>query len=138
MSQRTAQDGLTQRLDQWLWRARFFKTRTLASKFVGDGKVRVTRGDKTVRAEKPSHAIAPGDVLVFSRAERLRIIEVNDIAKRRGPASEAATLYTDQSPPAAAAAARTNAPMHREKGAGRPTKKDRRALAALKLQSQDP
>lgn len=121
-----------QRLDQWLWHARFFKTRTLASKFVTDGNVRITRGETTLRAEKPSFAITPGDVLVFSRADNLRVITIKELATRRGPANEAQMLYTDQSPPLPNKKERKPAPFEREPGAGRPTKKDRRALEALK------
>lgn len=122
----------TQRIDQWLWHARFFKTRTLASKFVNDGHVRVTRGEATIRAEKSSVAVGTGDVLVFTRNEVLRIIAVKDCARRRGPASEAKLLYDDQSPPVTPKAARPTPDFAREKGAGRPTKKDRRALDAIK------
>ncbi len=122
----------TQRLDRWLWYARIFKTRTLAAKFVQDGHVRVTTNQATVRAEKPSFTIRPGDTLVFTRGEQLRILEIIALAARRGPASEAQTLYTDQSPPRPPKEERTTAPFSREKGAGRPTKKDRRELQALK------
>lgn len=92
----------SQRIDRWLWCARFFKTRALAAKFVGDGHVRITRAhanQDTIRAEKPSVLIRAGDTLVFSRHDRLRIIEVLACAARRGPAAEAATLYEDRSPP---------------------------------------
>ncbi|WP_375202375.1 RNA-binding S4 domain-containing protein [Hyphococcus sp.] len=128
-----ATNAPSQRLDKWLWQARFFKTRTLASKFVNDGNVRITRDENTQRADKPSIAIRPGDIVVFTRNERLRIIHVLACAERRGPASEAQTLYEDRSPPPPPKedAASRNA-FAREKGAGRPTKKDRRALAALK------
>lgn len=122
----------TQRIDRWLWHARFFKTRTLASKFVNDGNLRITRGETTLRAEKSSFTICAGDVLVFTRNEALRIIEVKDCASRRGPASEAKLLYDDQSPPVPPRPARQTPLFAREKGAGRPTKKDRRALEAIK------
>ena len=122
----------SQRLDQWLWHARFFKTRTLASKFIADGNVRITRNDNTSRAEKSSVALHIGDVVSFSRAERLRIIVVDALAKRRGPAAEAQALYTDQSPPVERRPAAARSPFLREKGDGRPTKKDRRALEAFK------
>ena len=121
-----------QRIDSWLWHARFFKTRTLASKFVSDGKVRITREEDTFRAEKPSTTIRPGDVLVFTRNEVLRIIEIINCAARRGPATEARALYDDQSPPPPPKEERAPQPFAREKGAGRPTKKDRRALNAMK------
>lgn len=122
----------TQRIDQWLWHARFFKTRTLASKFVNDGHVRVTRGETTLRAEKSSFAVGIDDVLVFTRNEVLRVIAVRACAQRRGPASEAKLLFDDQSPPVPPKAARPIPDFAREKGAGRPTKKDRRALDAIK------
>lgn len=123
--------AVSQRIDKWLWQARFFKTRSLASKFVGDGNVRLGRGDATQRADKPSAAVRPGDTLVFTINERLRIIRVLACAQRRGPASEAQTLYEDQSPPPPKTAAPAKA-FARDKGAGRPTKKDRRAISALK------
>lgn len=122
----------TQRVDQWLWQARFFKTRTKATKFVNDGNVRLSRENNTHRIEKSSALIAAGDILIFTIGERLRVIEILDCAKRRGPAAEAVTLYTDQSPPPPARKEKPITPFAREAGAGRPTKKDARALAALK------
>ena len=126
------ESAAAQRLDKWLWQARFFKTRTLAGKFVSDGNVRVTRGEITQRADKASATIRPGDVIVFTRSERLRIIHILACSERRGPASEAQTLYEDRSPPPPPKAEKKELPFAREKGAGRPTKKDRRALSALK------
>ena len=125
-------DPSSQRIDRWLWCARLFKTRTLAAKFVSDGRVRVTRGDDTIRIDKPSAPVRPGDSLVFSRNDRLRIIEILSLASRRGPAPEARALYDDQSPPPPPKKERPTAPFEREKGAGRPTKKERRALDAVR------
>ncbi|GJL94816.1 MAG: RNA-binding protein S4 [Hyphococcus sp.] len=122
----------SQRIDRWLWCARFFKTRTLAAKFVQDGHVRITRNDQTIRVEKPSTTVRERDVLVFTRADQLRIIEILKCADRRGPASEAQALYADQSPPHQPKAERIVPPFVRDKGAGRPTKKDRRELDAIK------
>ena len=122
----------SQRIDKWLWQARFFKTRTLASKFVSDGHVRIARGESTARADKPSALVRPGETLVFTRDERLRIIRILSCAERRGPASEAQALYEDKSPPPPKKSDIDPAPFSREKGSGRPTKKDRRALSALK------
>ena len=121
------------RLDRWLWCARFFKTRSSATKFVNDGHVRITRDETTSRAEKPSLILRPGDTLIFTRGDQLRVIEVIAGAERRGPASEAQTLYTDHSPPRPTKEERKAQPFEREKGAGRPTKKDRRALDAIKI-----
>ena len=122
----------SQRLDQWLWHARIFKTRTLATKFVTDGNVRITRNGETFRAEKPSFSVMPADALTFSRSDRLRILVIDALATRRGPAAEAQTLYTDQSPPPERKPSASPTPFHRDKGLGRPTKKDRRAIEALK------
>ena len=122
-----------QRIDRWLWCARLFKTRTLAAKFVSDGNVRLTRNDDSVRVQKPSFAVRENDTLVFSRNDRLRIITVRALAERRGPASEAQALYEDQSPPSEPRKTAPTDTPSRDKGMGRPTKKDRRALDALKL-----
>ncbi len=121
----------SQRIDQWLWRTRLFKTRTLAAKFVSSGNVRLTRNGDTTRIDKASANIRPGDTLVFTRNERLRVISVAACAGRRGPPSEAQTLYEDHSPPPPPKS-KAAAAFERDKGAGRPTKKDRRALNALK------
>ena len=124
--------GQSQRLDKWLWQARLFKTRTIASKFISDGNVRIARGETTSRADKPSALVRPGETLVFTRNERLCVIRILACAERRGPASEAQTLYEDNSPPPPKKSEKEALPFAREKGAGRPTKKDRRALASLK------
>lgn len=83
----------TLRLDVWLWRARFFKTRTLATDYVNGRGVRISRAGQVRKVTKPSATIIPGDVLTFSRGGTIHIIEVLAIGTRRGPASEAATLY---------------------------------------------
>ena len=121
-----------QRIDRWLWCARFFKTRTLAAKFVGDGGVRISRDDRTVRVEKPSATVRSGDTLVFTRNNELKVIAVRACAARRGPAAEARLLYEDRSPPPVPVARAARSPFAREAGAGRPTKRERRALDALK------
>lgn len=124
----------SQRIDRWLWFARFFKSRTLAAKACDGRRVRVNR---QVIA-KASATLKVGDVLTFPQARRIRVIKVLDLGQRRGPAAEAQTLYEDLDPPApktaAAEAAPTppGAPPAREPGSGRPTKRDRRALDALK------
>lgn len=108
----------TQRLDQWLWHARFFKTRSMATKLVSGGHVRV---DGT-RVSKPAHALRPGVTLTFPQARRIRVVRVEALATRRGPAPEAQALYTDLSPEPEDSAP----PNPRFEGKGRPTKKDRR------------
>ena len=109
----------TQRLDQWLWHARFFKTRSLATKLVSGGHVRVDG----VRVSKPAHALRPATTLTFPQAKRIRVIRVEALATRRGPAPEAQALYTDLSPPEPE---EKLPPNPRFEGKGRPTKKDRR------------
>ena len=107
----------TQRIDQWLWHARFYKTRSLAARMVSAGHVRVN-GQK---AQKPAHAVGVEDTLTFPQGHRIRVVAVAALGERRGPASEAATLFVDQTP--AAEPVPTNP---RFEGKGRPTKKDRR------------
>ncbi|MEO0880477.1 MAG: RNA-binding S4 domain-containing protein, partial [Pseudomonadota bacterium] len=122
----SANDARAQRIDKWLWCARFFKTRSLASRFVAAAAMRVTRNGATQRIEKPSFLIRPGDEIVFSRNDHLRIVRIIDCAERRGPAKEAALLFEDRSPPPPARAEKHAPAPGRPKGAGRPTKKDRR------------
>ena len=119
----------TQRLDRWLWFARFFKSRTLAASIVSAGKVRVN----AERVGKPSHSVKTGDILTFPAAKQVRVIKVVELGARRGPAPEAQALYEDQAPPEQRKAA--NKPpkvAEREAGAGRPTKRERRQTTALK------
>lgn len=81
------------RLDVWLWRARFFKTRSLASAFVETGRVRVTRGAQVLRGRKPGFPVAVDDVVTFARRGRVTCLRVLAIPARRGPAAEAQGLY---------------------------------------------
>ncbi|WP_170454923.1 RNA-binding S4 domain-containing protein [Ruegeria arenilitoris] len=107
------------RIDKWLWHARFFKTRSLAAKQVSGGHVRVN-GD---RAQKPAQTVGPGDVLTFAQGRVIRVVQVEILGVRRGPATEARTLYTDLTEE------KDNPPQNPGfEGKGRPTKKDRRAL----------
>lgn len=118
------------RLDKWLWFARFFKSRSLATRFLEDGKARL-RG-----AVAKSHArIRVGDVITFSLRGSVCIVEVRFLGTRRGPAIEARTLYEDLSPAKPPRSPEQPVPFEREPGAGRPTKAERRALD--RLQSDD-
>lgn len=111
------------RLDKWLWQARFFKTRSLSAKIVSGGHVRVN----ATRVTKPAFGVSAEDVLTFPQAKDVRVIKILALGERRGPASEAVTLYEDLDPPV-----RTpKEPVpHTPKfeGKGRPTKRDRRKL----------
>lgn len=107
------------RLDKWLWHARFFKTRSLAAKLAAGGHVRVNGS----RVTKPAHAISPGDILTFPQARAVRVVRVEALGERRGPAPEAQTLFTDLSEPQDKVP-----PNPRFEGKGRPSKRERRAL----------
>ena len=120
------------RLDKWLWDARFFKTRALATKAIAGGRFRL---DGEVMS-KPHRAAQPGQVLTFMQGDRVRVIRIVVLGSRRGPATEAVTLYEDLSPeaPKRASGAKLSDPAFesRERGTGRPTKRDRRATQNLK------
>ena len=80
-----------QRADQWLWFARFVKTRALAQRLIAKGKVRINR----VKITKPAHTVSPGDIVSFMAHDHIRVIEVLAIGNRRGPAAEARLLYCE-------------------------------------------
>lgn len=80
-----------QRIDKWLWCARFFKSRTKAAKLCESGAVRVNR----TRINKSSVALKVGDVVTLPLGKHIRVIRILELAERRGPAVEARTLYAD-------------------------------------------
>lgn len=80
-----------QRIDKWLWFARFAKSRTLAAKLVEDGFVRVNGQ----RAENPAKAVAVGDVVTVAVARTTAVVRVQGLGQRRGPAPEARLLYAE-------------------------------------------
>jgi ribosome-associated heat shock protein Hsp15 len=116
-----------ERIDKWLWAARFFKTRSLAAKAVDGGKVRLNG-----EGAKPSRAIKPGDELAIRAGELEWVVEVRALSKQRGPAAHAALLYGEREDSRArreAAIAARKAQPHPAAGVkGRPTKKDRRLI----------
>ena len=81
------------RVDIWLWRARFFKTRALATDYVTRKGIRITRHGQTRKTDKPGQRISPGDILTFYKAKTLETVEIVELGERRGPAQEAQTLY---------------------------------------------
>ena len=81
------------RLDIWLWRARFFRTRGLATDHVKRKGARLSRAGQTRRTDKPGTAISVGDVVTFGRGEHIRTVEILALGMRRGPAEEAQALY---------------------------------------------
>ncbi|MFZ1107763.1 MAG: RNA-binding S4 domain-containing protein [Rhodomicrobium sp.] len=83
-----------QRLDKWLWYARIVKSRSLAAKLIEDGCIRVNRQ----RVLKAATCVRSGDVLTANLHDRVRIIEILAIGQRRGPPSEAQTLFSELVP----------------------------------------
>lgn len=81
------------RLDVWLWRARFAKTRSLAAALVESGAVRVTHAGTQARIDRPGRAVRVGDGLTFVRDGRLHDLRILSLGVRRGPAAEARALY---------------------------------------------
>ena len=115
------------RADKWLWHARFFKSRSLATQLCQAGKLRLSG----------LGVVKPGDVLTFPQARHIRVIKVVALGTRRGPASEAQALYEDLKPPLPESKLPAGTPdaltaAKREPGAGRPTKRERRALDRLR------
>lgn len=82
------------RADVWLWRARFFKTRSMASRFVEEGRLRLTRAGSQGRIDKASRGLKIGDELVFALGGRLVAVRIEGFGERRGPAVEARGLYS--------------------------------------------
>ena len=112
------------RIDKWLWHARFFKTRTLATRQVEAGHVRVNGA----KASKASQNVAVGDVLTFSQGHQVRVVRIEALSERRGPAPEAQTLYFDMTVP------QDKPPANpKYEGKGRPEKKERRALGLTRI-----
>src|SRR5487761_2127248 len=127
-------DNSKLRIDKWLWAARFYKTRSLAADAVESGKVMVNE----VRA-KPAKTVGPGDMLDMQLGRFRFLIEVLAISNKRGPASEAQKLYreTDASREQRAVLAeqlKVDAPLFAFKG--RPSKRDRRRIAAFRKQGE--
>lgn len=123
------------RLDKWLWAARFFKTRTLATEAVAGGKVQVG-GQRA----KPSHAVRIGEILRVQRGLDEYIIAVRALSERRGPASEAALLYEEtaesrQRREQLSEQRRLHHPAF-PRPIGRPTKQDRRRIVRFTRRSE--
>jgi len=110
------------RVDKWLWAVRVYKTRTAATDACRAGHVKVNR-----QAAKPATPVRPGDTVEALCNGRDHVLEVTAIIEKRAGAPMAAACYVDHSPPPPPAGA-IPPTFARERGAGRPTKKDRRQL----------
>lgn len=85
------------RLDTWLFRARLCKARREAQTIISKKKLRLTRNGETSRITKPHYQIRPGDQVSFIRHQQLIHVEMIAVGTRRGPATEARSLYFDLS-----------------------------------------
>ena len=113
------------RLDTWLWYARFYKSRSLSSKAILSGKLRVN--SNTI--SKPASKVKIKDVLTINHMNMVRIIQIQSLGSRRGPASEAQRLYYDLSGDITDASKTKHISEKSKKETNkRPTKKDRRIL----------
>ena len=124
-------EARTQRLDKWLWAARFFKTRSLAATAVDGGKVKWNG-----RPAKPAHPVKPGDVLEIGAPGGHFVVRVLALNEQRRPAPEARALY-DETPDSLAARERERelralAPAPGAGLRGRPTKRDGRLIRGFR------
>jgi ribosome-associated heat shock protein Hsp15 len=129
-SKQTSSDD-RHRLDKWLWHARFFKTRSLATAAVNGGKVKVG-GDRV----KPAHVVRVGDRLSISRGEQQMEVEVTALPDHRGSAVQAQACYVETPESVARAARHTEqsrlAAKSRPRPETKPDKRERRQLERLR------
>jgi ribosome-associated heat shock protein Hsp15 len=120
---------LRQRLDKWLFFTRLQKSRSIAQKAIEAGHVRVNE----TRITQPSFAVKAGDVVLLSLDRRDMTVRVLQPGNRRGPYEEARLLYEDLTPPPVPGDKRNAFEQAtRERGSGRPTKKERREVDRLR------
>lgn len=114
------------RIDAWLWAVRIFKTRSAANKAVDGGHVRLNGSPV-----KPAKTVVPGDVVTVREPGWERKFEIVQLLDKRVGAAIAQTCYIDQSPPKPAYL--TLGPVaRRDRGTGRPTKRERRDIDKLR------
>ncbi len=121
------------RLDRWLFFSRLVKSRSLAAKMIENGQVRVN-GEKT---HQPKRAVGPGDVLTVALPGGVKVVKLLACGTRRGPASEAQTLYDDLTPPPPP---KGEAPLTTRLAPSpgrRPTKHERERLTKMKRGTPD-
>jgi ribosome-associated heat shock protein Hsp15 len=120
-------DEQTARVDQWLWSVRVYRTRSAATEACRGGHVKVN--GSPAKAATSLHA---GDAVSVRFPGRERVLEVVQLIKRRVGAPVAAQCFVDHSPPVAPTRSTGGEIFERERGAGRPTKQDRRAMDRLR------
>jgi ribosome-associated heat shock protein Hsp15 len=130
-----ANDLDRQRIDKWLWHARVVRTRSAAAALAASGHVRLNGQ----RIDAPSRAVRLGDVVTVALDRTVRVLKVAGFAERRGAAETAQALWEDLSPPPPARPPEPEpaASGLRGAGAGRPTKRERRAIDRLQGDDQD-
>ncbi|QFI68061.1 RNA-binding S4 domain-containing protein [Sinorhizobium alkalisoli] len=131
--QPTSPPAMRQRLDKWLFFARLIKSRSLAQKAIEAGHVAVN-GTREIQS---SAQVRAGDMLELSLEQRDLVVRVLLPGTRRGPYEEARLLYEDLTPPVATRKRTPFEQATRERGAGRPTKRERRETDRLKPGSDD-
>ena len=114
------------RIDKWLWAARFFKTRSLATAACDGGKV-----DLNDQGAKPAKPVRPGDTVRITTPVGRRVARVLALAEQRGSPAVARALYEDLTPPEPPRVYQAR-PGRRAPGAGRPTKRERRDFDRLR------
>jgi ribosome-associated heat shock protein Hsp15 len=117
-----------QRIDKWLWHARVVRTRSAAAALATAGHVRLN-GE---RVDAPSRAVRAADVVTVALDRTVRVLKVTGFAERRGAADDARALWEDLTPAPAPREPEAGISGLRDAGAGRPTKRERRALDRLR------
>ena len=118
------------RIDKWLWAARLFKTRALSADAIKGGKVKIN--DTTV---KPSREVKEGDVIQVQIEQLHKVVQVKTLIKNRVPAKMVPEVYTDLTPKEEYERIEfmhADKGEYRDRGAGRPTKKERRMIEKIK------
>ncbi|BAX97747.1 RNA-binding protein S4 [Mycobacteroides stephanolepidis] len=115
------EDMESSRVDRWLWAVRLTKTRPDAAAACRGGHVRIND-----RPAKPSTTVSPGDEVRARVGDTTRIVKVVRVIQKRVGAADAVTCYLDRTP--AQPALPPVLVAARDRGAGRPTKRDRRVL----------
>ena len=118
------------RMDKWLWAARLFKTRSLAADTIKGGKVKID-GNPV----KPSREVKEGDVIQVQIEQLHKVVQVKTVIKNRVSAKQVPEVYNDLTPKEEYERIefmRAYKAEWRDRGAGRPTKKERRMIEKMK------